>query len=349
MALTLASNAITFTDNTSLSSGIITNAQLSANSVGVLQLSGGAVQQSFANTSGAFNFRNKFINGNFDIWQRGTSGFTNLVNGYCADRWAYNYNTTDTVTFSRQLFTPGQTDVPGNPTYFIRATITGGNTDGVNDFRQRVEGVRTLAGKTVTISYWIRGSIPATISGGHARIIQFFGSGGSPSDVVQVFFGTAIPVTTSWQKVIRTITLPSITGKIIGTNNNDYIDVILGLPIRTTMTVDIAQVQLEEGSVATPFEQRPIGLELSLCQRYYCRVRSDLQVPQPGATVGTMYFPVTMRVAPTFNVITEGNSGGTITSAPVAGPSDTGTYAQIVGSTSGAFRVGKIVEFDAEI
>jgi hypothetical protein len=302
MPLTLASNAITFTDNTVLSSGVITAAQLSA----------GAIQQSFGNTSGAFSFRNKIINGSFDIWQRGTSGFTNLVNGYCADRWAYNYNTTDTVTFSRQIFTPGQTDVPGEPTYFIRATITGGNTEGVNDFRQRVEGVRTLAGKTVTLSYWIRGSTPATLSGNRARVIQFFGSGGSPSSAVETSFNTAIAITTSWQKIVRTVTLPSITGKTIGTDGNDYIDVILGLPIRTTMTVDIAQVQLEEGPVATPFEQRPIGTELSLCQRYYHRttigpgwnpLATVANVVATGAAFGTnthfwVQFPVTMRTTP---------------------------------------------------
>ena len=37
-------------------------------------------------------------------------------------------------------------------------------------------------------------------------------------------------------------------------------------------TFDIAQVQIEPGPVATPFEQRPIGTELQLCKRYYNKV-----------------------------------------------------------------------------
>jgi hypothetical protein len=80
--------------------------------------------------------------------------------------------------------------------------------------------------------------------------------------------------------------------------------------------IDIAQVQLEEGSSATPFEQRPIGTELALCQRYYCKTY-DLNTPPGTAGTGqgaiwahtdeptspTIHnigwsFPVSMRVRP---------------------------------------------------
>ena len=65
--------------------------------------------------------------------------------------------------------------------------------------------------------------------------------------------------------------MPSISGKTIGTNEDSFIE--LGFDYRAevnnTFTIDIANVQLESGSVATPFEDRSFGEELALCQRYY--------------------------------------------------------------------------------
>ena len=71
--------------------------------------------------------------------------------------------------------------------------------------------------------------------------------------------------------------------------------------------ITATKIQLEEGSIATPFEQRPIGLELSLCQRYYYRIVSNGVTARVGLaqmysnTTGifTMPHPVKMRVAPT--------------------------------------------------
>ena len=65
-------------------------------------------------------------------------------------------------------------------------------------------------------------------------------------------------------------------------------------------------IQLEEGSVATPFELRPIGLELSLCQRYYqaSNINEYYQLPAASATQiqrQKVTFPVYMRT--TANVV----------------------------------------------
>ena len=72
-----------------------------------------------------------------------------------------------------------------------------------------------------------------------------------------------------------------LSGKTLGTDNNDYLTLVFWFDAgsdynsRTNSlgqqsgTFDIAQVQLEAGSVATPFEMRPVGVEFQLCQRYY--------------------------------------------------------------------------------
>ena len=81
----------------------------------------------------------------------------------------------------------------------------------------------------------------------------------------------------SLKKITLTFDGPT-SDKIYGTNNDHYLQIQIWFDAGSLLfpllgqqsgTFDIAQVQLEEGSVATPFENRPIGLELSLCQRYY--------------------------------------------------------------------------------
>lgn len=210
-------------------------------------------------SSGDLGFRNKLINGAFDLWQRGTS-FASANGVYTADRWAGN-NVTGAV--SRQTFTLGQTAVPGNPKYYIQFASTGAN-DGI---RQRIEGVQTLAGGNGTLGFYARvtaGTLSVT-----PRYTQVFGTGGSPSANVSTD-GSAKTLTTTWQLFTDTVALPSISGKTLGTNGDDYLQV--SLSCGAAATVEVALVQFEAGSVATPFEFKPLGTELALCQRYYWRI-----------------------------------------------------------------------------
>jgi hypothetical protein len=218
--------------------------------------------------------RNAIINGNFDIWQRGTS-FT--ANGYGVDRW-FNAINGSTCTMSRQSFTLGQTGVLGEPTYFCRMAVT--SVAGTNNFvflEQKVEGVRTFANQQVTVSFWAKADATKNIS---VQLVQVFGTGGSPS--ADVSFGvTKVSIGTGWQKVTVTATVPSISGKTLGTDNNDTLQLRIWFDGGSAQnantdtlgqqsgTFDIAQVQVEPGPIATTFERRPIGTELSLCQRYY--------------------------------------------------------------------------------
>ncbi len=292
--------------------------------------------------------KNLIINGGFEINQRGTSfAFENSARP--SDRWYFLDNTDDTGTFSIEEFTPGQTDVPGNPRNYLRTALTAGSVGSLNDLRQYIENVWYGAGQKVTLSYWIKGSIAFTQTS--RRISQEFGSGGS------VRIQNNLPninVTTSWQKITDTFTLGSISGKTIGTSS--YLDVILGLPINTTVTVDIAQVQFEIGPEATDFEFRHYGDELALCQRYYWRGGFENGDAGHYSTAGgaLMYaagisFPVTMRSLPSVTIITSPTYEGCGLSDILAGVDDIILRANKDGN-NGRFRTyDGVYEADAEL
>ena len=240
---------------------------------------GASQQATFAapvSQPGAFMFRNKIINGNFDIWQRGASQ-TNSGYG-SADRWE-NISVGSTKTASQQAFALGQTDVPNNPKYFMRHVVTSvAGAGNVVFARHKVENVETLSGKTVTLSFWAKADASKNIA---ISLSQYFGSGGSPSEHLTGIGSQLIALTTSWEKHTVTVDLPSVSGKTLGTNNNDFLGIYFWFDAGSDFndrsanlgqqsgTFDIAQVQLEEGAAATPFEMRPYTIEQQLCYRYY--------------------------------------------------------------------------------
>jgi hypothetical protein len=271
----------------------------------------GDAQAASINGGPLAGMRNGIINGNFDIWQRGTS-FTD--GGYGADRWV-NSRGGSACTMSRQEFALGQTDVPGEPTYFVRMAVTSvagaGNTSGL---QQRIEGVRTFADQQITVSFYAKADSTKNIA---IEFRQIFGTGGSPSANVDAIGTVKKSLTTSWQKITHTLTMPSISGKTLGTDGDDrliftvFFDAGSNFNARTDSlgqqsgTFDIAQVQVEAGPVATPFERRPIGTELALCQRYYYKIDGGtndcVAVGHNISTTqltGTTFFPVAMRAAP---------------------------------------------------
>jgi hypothetical protein len=256
--------------------------------------------------------KNKIINGDFGIWQRGTS-FTNPANGaYLADRFLTNYDGTgSTRTVSQQTFTPGTAPVAGyEAQYFYRyaQTVAGSGGTYNNVLEQYIEDVRTFAGQTVTYSFWAKAASAASFTMG---IAQNFGSGGS--SVVGV--GTqSIAVTTSWERYSYTVAIPSVAGKTIGTSSK--LDVYVQAAPNTAFTLDIWGVQVEAGSTATAFQTATgtIQGELALCQRYFIRYDKTVSAYQnlnfgfcSATTRGEvrMQFPVFMRVAPSMTMGTQ--------------------------------------------
>jgi hypothetical protein len=247
--------------------------------------------------------RNKLINGKFDIWQRGTGTFS-TDGAYTADRWILNLSGA-TAGVTRQSFTVGQTDVPNNPDYFLRLAVTTG--DNGCRIAQKIENVATFAAETVTISFYAKGTNPAS---GSLEIYcsQDFGSGGSA--VVATLAGSIV-LTSSWQRFTKTVTLPSISGKTVGTSS--FLSVQIQQPTADTgiaaWTLDLSSVQIENGSTASPFQTASgsIGGELALCQRYYYRNTGGQAYSRIGFGLGqtttngqiVVNLPVTMRTAPT--------------------------------------------------
>jgi hypothetical protein len=206
--------------------------------------------------------KNKILNSDYSIWQRGTT-FTS--SGYTADRWYMDVDTSSAST-SRQTFTPGTAPVAGyEGQYFLRFTRgTGGSFANI---QQRIEDVRTFAGQTVTLSFWAKASATTTIE---PYYIQIFGSGGSGA--VSASFGTSTTLTTSWVRYSYTVAIPSVSGKTIGTGS--YLNILTArITGGTNVDVDTWGVQIEAGSVATAFQTATgtIQGELAACQRYYIR------------------------------------------------------------------------------
>jgi hypothetical protein len=247
--------------------------------------------------------KNKIINGAFDVWQRGSS-FTLSSNTrtYCADRFAVtSVFSAGSSSVSRQTFTPATAPVAGyEGQYFQR--ITAATTSTYIDCFQFIEDVRTFAGQSVTFSFWAKASASVTVNGYR---IQNFGSGGS-SEVagVQGTFG----LTTSWQRFTTTFTVPSISGKTVGTSSFLGIGFYISSGITAGLTIDTWGVQLEAGSVATAFQTATGTLqgETSACQRYYYLHASGIHLSLGNAGYysatqvnGIVQLPTTMRTVPT--------------------------------------------------
>jgi hypothetical protein len=317
-----------------------------------LRLTSSTVQLSSINDGPLAGFRNRIINGNFDFWQRGTS-FSPVTGSYTTDRWVVIFNGSgSTRSISRQSFTLGQTDVPDNPKFFFRyAQSVAGTGATFNNLEQKIESVNTFAGKQVTVSFYAKAASAITLPS--VIMAQTFGTGGSPSANVNTSFATNVAITTTWARYSFTATVPSISGKTLGTSGTDALIFILVLPLNSTFTLDLSQVQVEEGPVATVFEQRPIGTELALCQRYYYKSTSNDIFTKHGQGIangnanGNFILaptPVPLRTTPStdyLNLATSiGSSNSTATSI-ITSPS-TGTHVSLT-VTSAGYPLGTAV------
>ena len=237
------------------------------------------------------NTRNLIINGNFDVWQRGTS-FTSPANGtYTSDRWRFRNSSAAVVDISRDTDVPtiSSSSIGSNYSIKIDCTTVASGSTVFCGLAQYIEGLnyKNIHSKQVTLSFWIKSTKTGT------SCVTFTNSNGGFEDRLLTYEYT-INSTNTWEKKSITITLDN-TGTWLFTNgiglritftlyngfapltNNTWGSTVgygtsnqVNLLDNTANNVYFSQVQLELGSQATPF--KPFGgsfiNDLLACYRY---------------------------------------------------------------------------------
>lgn len=244
--------------------------------------------QTDVSLQGAVGFKNRIINGDFRVHQRGGTISTGVgALTYTLDRWIV------AATTGALLVSQGnQTSYPYN--YLL---ISGAASNTAWSIRQRIEArnIRDLAGKQVTISFYLYNA-----NGGNASNVNLTVASADASDnhtaQTNVLVQSVSVSSTAKQTVTLTLTSACRNGIEIRFSSASGI---------TSGDLVLHTVQLEEGTIATPFENRPVGTELALCQRYYVRFVGGLnsffgvgQVSNATQVVGYLTFPIPMRVVP---------------------------------------------------
>jgi hypothetical protein len=314
------------------------NTSLVKNGAEAMRTLGNAIDTSLWNSGYGQAGKNKIINGDFGVWQRGTT-FTNPNAVYLADRWVCNVDVAvPTWTISQQTFTPGTAPVAGYESqYFLRAAVTSIGTSTAQYISQRIEDVRTYANQTVTVSFWAKFDTSRTLS---LLYQQNFGSGGSGT--VTGTISSSVSVTNAWARYSVTFAVPSVSGKTIGTSSSL---IILFKTPAANYTFDLWGVQLEYGSTATPFQTASgnnIQGELAMCQRYF-QLWTGGQFSRAGfvyadTTTNAVFvdkLPVCLRSTPSLAVSNMTANGNAITAASLPNFSNTNNTIWLNLTTSG--------------
>ena len=245
---------------------------------------------SLKGTVGQDALRNLINNAAFNEWNMGhtmeiTSNETSQVLQMCCDGWFNRYfaddgSTGEMMKIDQRPHDYGQTEVEGNPLYFIRMQ-NGGITANekareIITLSQRIPNVIGLQNETVSLSFYAKGyttdqklGIGFTqvfgVSGGVADV---FGLGATASNPVHVT-GQEATLTTDWKQHRFRFNIPSIVGKTIGTTSSNYTELNFFLQAGITeanrrnlvnpitwhgTTCDIANVQVEKGIDFSNFE-----------------------------------------------------------------------------------------------
>lgn len=138
-----------------------------------------------------------------------------------------------------------------NATRFFRYQLSAtGTIQTTEQLFQVIPGVETFSGELLTITFDARANTAGT---GSVSIEQFFGTGGTPSSTVTTSQSFAFP-TTGWARLSLQITVPSVVGKLLGTNGDSSVNVIWNMPLNTIGIFDLANLQVQRGNFGiTPY------------------------------------------------------------------------------------------------
>lgn len=255
------------------------------------------------------------------VAQRGNGGFT--ANGYCVDGWRSD-RAGGTQTVTRVAAAVGSGLGQNGAKWALESVVASQAAAG--DYAMlsaTVEDARTLAGKEVTLSLLASAGAGAPKIG--VEVVQNFGAGGTPSATVFTAI-QAVTISTTATRYTVTFTVPSVAGKVLGTDGNDFLQINFWLSAGANLaarassigiqnaTINITDVQLEEGG-PTAFERLSQAEQLAWCQRYFTRLTVDsangryghgTASSNSGGSV-TVDLPVPMRTVPTFSHSGAGN------------------------------------------
>ena len=240
--------------------------------------------------------RNLIINGGFDVWQRGTSSTksSNTYGNFTADRWS---------TYFAGSYSKQATKLPnGDYANYLRGVLgtTNSNRLNLNTFIEN--GNSLFSGKYVTCSLWIKGSVSdASVN------IKFLTVNGSDFSSYATVAATTIITGTEWKKHEVTLQCSDDTANL-GARPHVVLEIDgTDATWPNGSTFEIAQVQLELGKVATPFEHRSYGEELALCQRYYEREKIEIWAQMRGGGYTDAYnsfqYKTPKRTFPTVSLL----------------------------------------------
>ena len=281
--------------------------------------------------------RNSLINGGMSVWQRWVATSIDVANGatgYTADRW-YLKPTGANMSAIRSTSVP-----TGGVSQYSLAITPNGVGGSTCLLGQRIESANVYAIKgTVTFSAWVFNSTGASIT--PSLLIGTPSAENNFTTVTNRLTQTLQACAASaWTKVFYSVDISGYT------NINNGLQVELQTNGHTTYgkIVRVAQLQLELGSQATPFEQRPFGTELALCQRYFFKTvftgGSLAFATGYYANASIFYwaaaFPVTMRAQPALaqlSMIIDSNVGGGAIGAMTT-KATTSTYGAFANATT---------------
>ena len=298
--------------------------------------------------------QNPVLNSAFQVWQRGTSvAVGTTTNAYTADRWNLQTGGNQACTVSRQA-TNDTTNLPSIQ-YCARVQRNSGQTGtGAQGFANSFESINSIpfAGKTVNVSFYARAGANYSPTSSILQVNLYYGTGTDQNINVAGYTGVAAVIqenktlTTTWQRF-------TTTAQTVSTSATELALQFAFTPTGTAGTNDyfeITGVQLEVGSVATPFHtfSTTIQGELAACQRYYIRTLSNQLSANYGFGIGNtttqayIQVPIAeMRIAPTtvdYSTleVSDGTSGAAVTSMTISAGNSTPRTAFLVPVTAGS-------------
>lgn len=245
--------------------------------------------------------RQAIINGNFDVWQRGTSVAMTTANAYSADRW---YAETATAGTDKTISRQDGTGVNGS--YYSARVAIVSDVDELLTFSQALESQDSIKfrGKKITLSFYARGG--AEFVADNATLVSKIVTGKGTDQKVLAFTTSADAIsqnntlTTDWQKF--TCTTTNVIASDITQIGISFAFTHAGSGT-TTNYFEVTQVQLCAGDVALPFNPKSFEEELDDCLRYYQKSYGYADAPGTNTFDGSIALSSHVRATNFINII----------------------------------------------